>query len=57
MELKLDADEIKRILFQHINTLLPAGQFNRIQIHARYGSLDGATFDHTEIKDEQEPQA
>ena len=56
MELKLDAKEIREILLVHVNRLMPEAGFNRIAIHARYGSLDGATFDHTEIKEDQEPQ-
>lgn len=49
MELKLDRKEIEAILLVHVNRIVPEAGLNRIEWDNGYRTLNGATFDHTEI--------
>jgi hypothetical protein len=55
MELRLDRKEIEAILLAHVNAIVTdtAADFNRVEWDNGYRTLNGATFDHTDIPQEK----
>lgn len=57
MELKLNKAEIEQILLKHVNENVVTGKdFNRIEWDNGYRTLNGATFDHTDLPPEKDDE-
>lgn len=54
MELKLTKAEIEAILLGHVNRIVPEAGMNRIEWDCGYRSVENATFDHTDVPQEND---